>query len=125
MAVDWTDTKLRSLDELASIAFPAAAGVTADTLKRRARQGKLAVYRPGKAYLSTLADVWAMIEATRVRSKVLAQQQNIRSVRAPTLEDPAVVQARVLAKLQALRDSVDEKNRLAKGKKTKRPKPPV
>jgi hypothetical protein len=41
--VDWTDETLRPLDELARIAFPAGAGVTADTLKRRARQGKLIV----------------------------------------------------------------------------------
>ena len=39
--VDWTDETLRPLDELARIAFPTGAGVTADTLKRRARQGKL------------------------------------------------------------------------------------
>jgi hypothetical protein len=40
--------------------------VTADTLKRRARQRKLVVYRPGKPYLSTLADIWAMVQLTRV-----------------------------------------------------------
>jgi uncharacterized small protein (DUF1192 family) len=53
------------LDELARIAFPEVSGVTADTLKRRARKGQLRVYKPGKAFLSTLADVWAMVEATR------------------------------------------------------------
>lgn len=63
---DWTDETYRTLEELARIAFPAESGDPADTLKRRARQGKLAVYRPGKAYLSTLADVWAMVEATRM-----------------------------------------------------------
>jgi hypothetical protein len=68
--IDWTDETLRSLDELARIAFPADAGITADTLKRRARQGKLAVYRPGKAYLASLAGVRAMIEATRVQQAV-------------------------------------------------------
>jgi hypothetical protein len=67
--IDWTDKALRPLDELARIAFPVDSGVTADTLKRRARQGKLVVYRPGKAYLSTLADVWAMIQLTRVASR--------------------------------------------------------
>jgi hypothetical protein len=41
--IDWIDETLRSLVELARIAFPADAGVTADTLKRRARQGKLVV----------------------------------------------------------------------------------
>jgi hypothetical protein len=67
-SVDWTDETLRPLDELARLAFPDG-GVTADTLKRRARQGKLAVYRPGKAYLASLSDIWAMIIATRVRPK--------------------------------------------------------
>jgi len=64
--IDWTDRTLRPLDELARIAFPVDSGVTADTLKRRARQGKLVVYRPGKPYMSTLADVWAMVQLTRV-----------------------------------------------------------
>jgi hypothetical protein len=63
---DWTDETLRPLDELARIAFPEGSGVTAHTLKRRARQGKLIVYRPGKAFVSTLVNVRAMIEATRV-----------------------------------------------------------
>jgi hypothetical protein len=104
--VDWTDETLRPLDELARIAFPAGAGVTADTLKRRARQGKLAVFRPGKAYLATLADVWAMLEATRVQPKSppgpeagSASRRFSRS----EMERPDVVQARVLAKLEALR----------------------
>jgi hypothetical protein len=68
--IDWTDETLRSLEELARIAFPADAGVTADTLKRRARQGKLVVYRPGKAYVASLVGVRAMIEATRVQQVV-------------------------------------------------------
>ncbi|MFK4507079.1 hypothetical protein LPJ38_26830 [Bradyrhizobium daqingense] len=59
---DWSDDTLRPLDELARIAFPEGSGVTADTLKRRARKGQLRVYRPGKAFLSTLVDVWEMIE---------------------------------------------------------------
>jgi hypothetical protein len=63
---DWTDQTLRPLDELVRLAFPEGSGITADTLKRRARQGKLRVYRPGKAFVSTLADVWEMIDATRV-----------------------------------------------------------
>jgi hypothetical protein len=65
-SIDWTDETLRSLDELARIAFPPGSGVTANTLKLRARQGKLAMYRPGKAYLSTLVGGEAMVEATRV-----------------------------------------------------------
>lgn len=63
--IDWTDETLRPLDELARIAFPDGSGVTADTLKRRVRKGQLRVYRPGKAYLSTLADVRAMVDATQ------------------------------------------------------------
>lgn len=39
--------------------------MTADTLKRLARTGKLVIYRPGKQHLSTLANVWEMIQATR------------------------------------------------------------
>ena len=64
-SIDWTDETLRPLHELARLAFPDG-GVTAETLRRQARQGKLAVYRPGKAYLATLSGVRAMIEKTRV-----------------------------------------------------------
>jgi hypothetical protein len=56
-SIDWTDETLRPLDELARIAFPVGSGVTADTLKRRARQRKLVVYRPGKVYLASLSGV--------------------------------------------------------------------
>lgn len=63
---DWTDKALRPLDELARLAFPEGSGVTADTLKRLARAGKLVVYRPGKQHLSTLVNVWEMVQATRV-----------------------------------------------------------
>jgi hypothetical protein len=63
--IDWTDETLRPLDALARLAFPDG-GVTAETLRRRARQGKLTVYRPGKAYLATLSGVRAMIEKTRI-----------------------------------------------------------
>ncbi|QOZ69198.1 hypothetical protein [Bradyrhizobium arachidis] len=66
---DWTDETLRPLDELARIAFPEGSGVTADTLKRLARAGKLVVYRPGKQHLSTLVNVWEMVRATRVGPK--------------------------------------------------------
>jgi hypothetical protein len=62
---DWTDETLRPLDELARLAFPDG-GVTGKTLRRRAREGKLAVYRPGKTYLATLSGVRVMIEKTRV-----------------------------------------------------------
>jgi hypothetical protein len=63
--IDWTDETLRPLDELARLAFPDG-GVTAKTLKLRARQGKLAVYRPGKAYLASLSGVRVMIDKTRI-----------------------------------------------------------
>lgn len=76
---DWTDETLRPLDELARIAFPESSGVTADTLKRRARKGQLRVYKPGKAFLSTLADVRAMLDATRAKP----QQNNVSSTVAP------------------------------------------
>ncbi|WP_375762614.1 hypothetical protein ACE10W_16650 [Bradyrhizobium sp. B025] len=66
---DWTDETLRPLDELARIGFPEGSGVTADTLKRLARAGKLVVYRPGKQHLSTLANIWEMVQATRVGRK--------------------------------------------------------
>src|ERR1700692_4836006 len=63
--IDWTDETLRPLDELARLAFPDG-GVTAKTLQVRARPGKLAVYRPGKAYLASLSGVRVMIGKTRV-----------------------------------------------------------
>ena len=66
-SIDWTDETIRTLDELAQMAFPADSGVTAKTLKHLARQGKLIVYRPGKAYLSTMVNVRAALEATRVK----------------------------------------------------------
>jgi hypothetical protein len=66
-SIDWTDETLRPLPELARLAFPDG-GVTDETLRRRAREGKLAVYRPGKAYLASLSGVRLMIEKTRVLS---------------------------------------------------------
>ncbi|WP_316178245.1 MULTISPECIES: hypothetical protein [unclassified Bradyrhizobium] len=62
---DWTDETLRPLPELARLAFPDG-GVTGETLRRLAREGKLTVYRPGKSYLASLAGVRAMLEQTRV-----------------------------------------------------------
>jgi hypothetical protein len=110
-SIDWTDETLRSLDELARIAFPPGSGVTADTLKRRARQGKLAVYRPGKAYLSTLVGVKAMVEATRVpTSKPRAPSPAVANALGLTEADLA--RMRCDRALQALRDGVDEKKRL-------------
>lgn len=46
-------------------------GADADTLKRMARAGKLTVYRPGKAFLTTQADVMeAVTKQCRVVPKV-------------------------------------------------------
>jgi hypothetical protein len=64
-SIDWTDETLRPLDALARLALPNG-GVPAETLRRRARDGKLAVYRPGKRYLASLSGVRAMIEKARV-----------------------------------------------------------
>jgi excisionase family DNA binding protein len=61
-----TDSDLITLDQAAAL-IP---GADADTLKRRARQGKLTTYRPGKAYLTTRADVQEFIRQCRVIPKV-------------------------------------------------------
>src|ERR1700757_1818846 len=63
-----TDPELVPLDVAARTAFPSG-GVTAKTLLMRARQGKLTVYRPGRAYLTTLADVREMIKTCRVEPR--------------------------------------------------------
>lgn len=44
-------------------------GADAGTLKRKARAGKLRVYRIGKAYLTTRADIATLVEACRVVPK--------------------------------------------------------
>jgi hypothetical protein len=105
-SIDWTDETLRSLDELARIAFPPDSGVTANTLKLRARQGKLAVYRPGKAYLSTLMDVKAMLEATRVRA-CKPREPSPAVPNALGLTEADLARMRCEHALQALRDGVD------------------
>jgi excisionase family DNA binding protein len=68
MTIDWSDTTLRTLDELAATAFPAEAGITKNTLKRRIREGTLAASRPGRQFLSSYADVHAMIECLQVKT---------------------------------------------------------
>lgn len=65
--IDWTDKTPRPLDVLARTAFPDGSGVTAKTLKMRVRQGKLVAYRPGRAYLSSYADIRDMIEKVRIK----------------------------------------------------------
>ncbi|RXH23303.1 hypothetical protein XH99_31825 [Bradyrhizobium nanningense] len=89
---DWSDQTLRPLDELARIAFPEGSGVTGDTLKRRARKGQLRVYRPGKAFLSTMADVWAMVEGTCIGAARVAPDQ--LGLSAAELSHAALEQAR-------------------------------
>ena len=62
-----TDTELTPLDVAARTAFQR---VTAKTFRLRAGQGKLTVYRLGKVYLTTLADVREKIRACRVSQRV-------------------------------------------------------
>ena len=59
----------RAADQLLTLHEAAALvpGATADTLKRRIRQGKLRAYRPGKAYLTTQADVLELVQSCRVQ----------------------------------------------------------
>jgi hypothetical protein len=128
-SIDWTDETLRSLDELARIAFPEGSGVTAKTLRLRARQGKLAVYRPGKAYLSTLVGVKAMVEATRVpASPERAPIQAKRDALGLTpMQRSSMALDMALEKLDALRESGRakkkpvRKERARSGSKGRRP----
>jgi len=60
-SIDWSDETSRPHDQLGRPAFPDG-GVTAKTLRRRAREGKPAAYRPGKAYLASLSGVREMIK---------------------------------------------------------------
>ena len=59
------DSQLLSLDDAAAL----VPGADRNTLLRRARQGKLQVYRVGKAYCTTRADIWRMVETTRIMRK--------------------------------------------------------
>jgi hypothetical protein len=116
---DWTDETLRPLDELARMAFPEGSGVTADTLKRRARQGKLIVYRPGKAFVSTLVNVRAMIESTRTGPK-----PNEPSVAVPNaLANLALDHALEVAERKPIQREEDEWIRKYEARKATR-KPP-
>jgi hypothetical protein len=82
-----SEADLLPLDAVAAIAFPGG-GVTAKTLRLRARQGLLTVYRPGKAYLTTLADVRAMVAKCRVDPKArgcgLGQSEETNRDSSPT-----------------------------------------
>jgi hypothetical protein len=107
--IDWTDETLRPLDELARLAFPDG-GVTAKTLKLRARQGKLAVYRPGKAYLASLSGVRVMIGKTRV----LGIQERVAPVvpNSLGLTESDLANMRLATALENLRRPANEAKRL-------------
>lgn len=117
---DWTDETLRPLDELARIAFPENSGVTADTLKRRARKGQLRVYRPGKAFLSTLADVWAMVGATRLGAPRAAP--NALPFSTADLSHAALEQAREALRRREEKRAEDEWERKYEARKAARAK---
>lgn len=106
---DWTDQTLRPLDELARIAFPEGSGVTADTLKRLVRAGKLVVYRPGKQHLSTLANVWDMVQATRVGRKPSARPASTDVPNGLGLTEAELAQMRAEYALEKLRNEVTER----------------
>lgn len=108
---DWTDEKLRPLEELARLAFPAGSGVTADTLKRLARAGKLIVYRPGKQHLSTLVNVWEMVQATRVGRKPSARPASTDVPNGLGLTEAELAQMRAEHALKKLRNEVAEQAR--------------
>jgi hypothetical protein len=65
---EFDDDALLTLEEAARRAFPSGGG-TAETLKRKIRKGQLTSYRPGKAYMTTMRDVKAMIVLCAVPAK--------------------------------------------------------
>ncbi|MGY3590132.1 hypothetical protein ACVIGB_010284 [Bradyrhizobium sp. USDA 4341] len=116
--IDWTDETLRTLDELARLAFPATSGVTANTLKHRAREDKLVVYRPGKAYLSTLANVRLMLDATRVKAPAKSNRASSDVPNGLGLTESELATMRCERALQELRTQADERTRLRKIERT-------
>src|SRR5262249_23089457 len=68
-------------------------GATASTLKRKARAGKLVVYRLGKSYCTTVADVQRMIQTCRVAPKVQDCGVNLPTAIAPPIGSSAMVHA--------------------------------
>jgi hypothetical protein len=104
--IDWTDETPRPLPDLARLAFPDG-GVTGETLRRRAREGKLPACRPGKSYMASLSGVRVMIEKTRVLS---AEERPPR----PTLVVPkslglSEMELSRMALDQALEDAADRR----------------
>lgn len=88
------DDQLLTLDEAAAL----VPGANAATLKRRIRQGRLQAYRPGRHYLTTRADIWAMLEACRVVPKS-PPAPKCRPTSAETLELAKAELTRALDKL--------------------------
>jgi hypothetical protein len=96
-SIDWTDTTPLRLKIAAERAFPGG-GMTASGLRREADRGRLIVERiAGKDYTTMQA-----IADMRKLCRVLKPQPR-GSVSNYGGESPEVVQARVLAKLGALR----------------------
>ena len=52
-------------------------GATRQTLLRKARDGKLNVYRVGKSYVTTRADLDAMVKACRVVRRDVQAEPNV------------------------------------------------
>lgn len=65
-----------SLDQAAAL-IP---GATADTLKRLHRAGKLTVYRVGKKYCTTLADLETAIERSKIAPRERAETDPLRDL---------------------------------------------
>jgi hypothetical protein len=96
-STDWTDTTPLRLKIAAERAFPGG-GMTASGLRREAERGRLIVERiAGKDYTTMQA-----IADMRKLCRVVNPQPRV-SVSSYGGESPEVVQARVLAKLGALR----------------------
>jgi hypothetical protein len=114
-SIDWDDDTPRPLDDIARLAFPDG-GVTRETLLRNVRSGRLNAYRPGKAYLTSLRDVRAMIEATRVVVSLRSPRSMPAVPNALGLTESDLANMGCERALQELRDRVDrdqaEKKRL-------------
>lgn len=106
MTIDWSDTTLRTLDELAATAFPAEARITKNTLKRRIREGTLSASRPGRQFLASYADVHEMIG--RLQVKVA------RHVLKPAFQTAASERAERELARQRLDDVLEEADRKRK-----------
>jgi hypothetical protein len=111
--INWDDDTPLPLDDIVRLAFPAG-GVTRDTLLRKVRGGRLNAYRPGKAYLTSLRDVRAMIETTRVVVARPSPESTPAVPNALGLTESDLANMRCDHALQEVRKGVDEKKRLAR-----------